>query len=422
MSIYNIESRQHQDTFSITQRTLITLNTLCNTRNTFCIAQYILHLLIHLPRSTHHSIPSASFNMLKATLLLLASCSISTALSLRQTAEVCTAGDQIIDGRFCSVSCGKDRAGGDYDQHPVSGISACAKLCADDTRCSTAQYAESNGYCYLKDVRHDLVDHVTVDSIDCAVCTAETKIINGRTCTTKCGTERAGGNIGDAIQVGSISACATACSNNANCVTAQYHEGTGYCYLKGVRNEERPDPSVESIDCEPLSGTTPAPSTPTTPTCTEVTVVYDSESRVCTLRCATDRPGGDYASRQAATAQDCMDACVGDSNCMTAQFANNYCYLKNTLNAFTSNDNVQTIDCTSNSGVSHIHRTDSLNYLTNLNRTVKTGLRRRHYKIWATKTGPTRNLLGLRHHQHLLECVQEESSGMTRTAFDTNNE
>ena len=94
---------------------------------------------------------------------------------------------------------------------------------------------------------------------------------------------------------------------------------------------------------------TPAPDAPTqcpaSFTCPENNgCSYTDGSRTLTLTCGVDFYGGDFANQYAASLQACTQACAGDAQCVAASFVGGKgagtCYLKNTKNGGSSNDNV----------------------------------------------------------------------------------
>ena len=80
-------------------------------------------------------------------------------------------------------------------------------------------------------------------------------------------------------------------------------------------------------------------------TCTSGPV--SSNGRNCTVSCGLDHPGGDYSSMYTADFQTCIDTCVGDQKCATAQYSqqNSYCYLKKATNLATTSSNVNSVVC-----------------------------------------------------------------------------
>ena len=79
----------------------------------------------------------------------------------------CQSGPVTLNGRSCNVQCGIDRPGGDYGAKFTGSFDGCMAACAADTRCLTAQYHISNGYCYLKNTRNKAVADANDDTIDC---------------------------------------------------------------------------------------------------------------------------------------------------------------------------------------------------------------------------------------------------------------
>lgn len=49
-----------------------------------------------------------------------------------------------LNGQQCSIQCGVDRHGGNYDAIQTGNYLACASACAGDSNCITAQYNEGN--------------------------------------------------------------------------------------------------------------------------------------------------------------------------------------------------------------------------------------------------------------------------------------
>lgn len=144
------------------------------------------------------------------------------------------------------------------------------------------------------------------------------------------------------MYTGSLDDCAQACASDMNCVTAQYSEINGYCYLKSTMNGLVANDGVDTVDCDLQAGTIgglPVHS------CGVRTGFIDG--RLCTQRCNVDRPGGDYNAFMSGTVIACARACAADDACVSAQFltTNNYCYMKNVKNDQVTSSIVDTIDC-----------------------------------------------------------------------------
>ncbi|KPI45005.1 uncharacterized protein AB675_2387 [Cyphellophora attinorum] len=92
---------------------------------------------------------------------------IAAVLSITTTAAAqCApgAGPRIINGRTCTVQCGIDRRGGDYDRAYTGTFEGCIQLCAAASTCVTAQYHGKTGWCYLKDSRNPAETNVDDDT------------------------------------------------------------------------------------------------------------------------------------------------------------------------------------------------------------------------------------------------------------------
>lgn len=162
------------------------------------------------------------------------------------TVDCCpTPNTDATSGRVCKTTCGQDRPGGDYKAVYTGSVDGCIGACSSDSKCATAQYSLSNGYCYLKTTLHDFSAQLNVDSIDCC---PGPKTIGSKTCTTTCGIDRPGGDIG-AVYAGSVDACISACASSAECKTANYSLENGYCYLKNASNPSTPSQNIDTIDC-----------------------------------------------------------------------------------------------------------------------------------------------------------------------------
>lgn len=172
---------------------------------------------------------------------------------------------------------------------------------------------------------------------DCSTTQLSQTFANGVTCTGVCKGDRHGGDYGNAY-AGNFLKCAQICAAEplGKCLSAQYNEGNGYCYLKGVINNlDTASTNTDTWDC------CPGPQTYTTST----------GSVTCTPKCGTDRQGGDYARTQTNSFGQCIQLCGADPNCVTAQYhnSNGYCYFKNVVNAPNTDLGVQTVDCVASS-------------------------------------------------------------------------
>ena len=79
----------------------------------------------------------------------------------------CSAKTQTLNGRSCKITCNQDRPGGDYGRSQKKNLQSCAQACAADTRCTSAQYKEDNGFCYFKGSRNGAIYKNGVETIDC---------------------------------------------------------------------------------------------------------------------------------------------------------------------------------------------------------------------------------------------------------------
>jgi hypothetical protein len=82
--------------------------------------------------------------------------------------------------------------------------------------------------------------------------------ISGTTCTQECNTDRFGGDF-HSIQVASVQECALACNQDDRCLTAQYHNGNHFCYLKSALNGPQNSDVVDGIVCRQPSVPTQDP-------------------------------------------------------------------------------------------------------------------------------------------------------------------
>lgn len=194
-----------------------------------------------------------------AFLLTQGLCLISAALAATTTtsSNVCTPTTQTISGRTCNLSCGTDRPGGDFSSVRTSSINGCIQACATEARCLTAQYVESSGYCYLKNLVSQAAAAEGVDTVDCSTatassCTPLTTTVSGRSCTISCGQDRPGGDY-QAIQANSLNACVSACASDQQCTDAQYRQSTNFCYLKNTITDPTAAADVSSVVCNTLS-------------------------------------------------------------------------------------------------------------------------------------------------------------------------
>jgi hypothetical protein len=180
--------------------------------------------------------------------------------------SVCHAGRKTINGQQYTVSCGLDRLGGDYDRLQTSW-DGCIAACGADSTCQTAQYHDDNGYCYLKNFINPAVATSGEYTVDLgSACKESTTVsLNGVQCSIECGIDRHGGDYSQ-VNAGNYLACASACAADSKCVTAQYNEGNGYCYLKNADNGQVSSTDTDSIVCVRSGTTTSTTSTTTTTT------------------------------------------------------------------------------------------------------------------------------------------------------------
>ena len=173
-------------------------------------------------------------------------------------------------------------------------------------------------------------------------CTAgfSTTNVNGLTCVSECNTDHGGGDYG-ATYTGSFSGCVTACTQDANCKTAQYNRGNGVCYLKNAINPASSSDNTDSITCQQPS-TQPAQSA-----CTAGFSTTNVDGLTCTSECNTDHAGGDYSAVYTGYFSGCVSACTQDATCKTAQYnrGNQVCYLKNAVNPGSPSGNTDSITC-----------------------------------------------------------------------------
>jgi hypothetical protein len=172
------------------------------------------------------------------------------ALAAPQKRSICHAGQNTINGQLYTTSCGLDRVGGDYGREGPVSWSQCQSDCAADSTCVTAQYHEDNQFCYFKNVVNGGQVSSGEDTIDLgSACQQDTTLtLNGLQCTISCGVDHHGGDY-NGYYVGNYLACANACAGDANCKTAQYNEGNGYCYLKNTVNPAVSSTNTDSIIC-----------------------------------------------------------------------------------------------------------------------------------------------------------------------------
>ncbi|KAF2207325.1 hypothetical protein CERZMDRAFT_107853 [Cercospora zeae-maydis SCOH1-5] len=145
----------------------------------------------------------------------------------------CRAGQTTIDGQQFTTQCDVDRAGNNFGEPIQTSASGCRAACAADTNCVTGNYHSSNGFCYLKNSQNQLsIEQGTYTYDRGNGCTSN---INVNGCTVQCDTDSPGNDI-SGTYTGSYAGCAVLCKANAQCVTAQYNAGNGYCYQKSRIN------------------------------------------------------------------------------------------------------------------------------------------------------------------------------------------
>ena len=132
-----------------------------------------------------------------------------------------------------------------------TSFDGCIAACGADATCQTAQYHENNGYCYLKNSVNGAIQASGEDTVDLgSVCQQSTTVtVSGMQCSISCGVDRRGGDMSN-TRTGNYLACAQACADNSNCVTAQYNERNGYCYLKNQLNPASDSTDTDTIVCD----------------------------------------------------------------------------------------------------------------------------------------------------------------------------
>lgn len=173
----------------------------------------------------------------------------ATALAVVLPRTGCRAGRSTINGQLYTISCGLDRLGGDSGRTSGISFATCQSNCAADSTCVTAQYHESIQTCYYKKDVNPAVLADGHDTIDLGIgCNSGPQTINGVTCNVKCGQDSRGGDYASSY-TGNYLACASACSADSNCVTAQYNEENGYCYRKNAINGFEASSNTDSVVC-----------------------------------------------------------------------------------------------------------------------------------------------------------------------------
>ncbi|GIZ42833.1 hypothetical protein CKM354_000608600 [Cercospora kikuchii] len=160
----------------------------------------------------------------------------------------CRAGQTTIDGQLFTTQCDVDRAGNNFGNPVRTTPSGCAAACAADSTCVTSQYNTGNGFCYLKNSPNQLSLVPGTNTYDRGSgCTSN---INVSGCTVQCDTDSPGNDL-SGTYTGSYAQCAVLCSQNVQCVTAQYNAGNGYCYQKSRVNGDgfRPVAGTHSLVC-----------------------------------------------------------------------------------------------------------------------------------------------------------------------------
>jgi hypothetical protein len=180
--------------------------------------------------------------------LLLALLSATT-LATPTKRSICNAGRKTINGQEYTVSCGMDRLGGDYARQQ-SSWDDCISACGADSTCLTAQYHEDSGWCYLKNSVNPPVASSGEDTVDLgSSCKQDmTVTLNGLQCTITCGVDHAGGNY-NTIASDNYLACAQACASDIHCITAQFNELNGQCYMKNSVNAAISSTTTDTISC-----------------------------------------------------------------------------------------------------------------------------------------------------------------------------
>ena len=182
----------------------------------------------------------------------------ASAAAISVGASVCISGPVTSNGRSCTVECGVDHPGGDYSSLYTADFQTCIDACTADSGCATAQYSNTNSYCYLKGVVDPSSNNVNVNSVVCQAptpppappapdtCTAGSVKLNGRSGALQCGIDYPGGDYASQY-TGSLVACENLCAADLNCLTAQYSKDTKYCYLKSTVQPSKLNGEINSI-------------------------------------------------------------------------------------------------------------------------------------------------------------------------------
>jgi len=251
----------------------------------------------------------------------------------------------------------------------ASTLEECINLCASTNGCLDLSYV--NSMCYLKSIATTGTSNPAVigaklvsasgasstttssapaatgNSTSLSCPTNDGQVYNGF--TIHCNTDYAGGDMGF-VSASTLESCINTCSSTAGCVDASY---TGsICYLKNTvtagvsSNGIIGFQKVGAVSASTTGSGTFASNATTTATASATATGLScpgSDQKTYqgfTIYCATDFFGGDMGNQYMPTLEGCISLCASTSGCVDISYANNICYLKNTLESSVSNSAV----------------------------------------------------------------------------------
>jgi hypothetical protein len=246
-----------------------------------------------------------------------------------------------------NVQCGVDYPGtGDIGMTTEAALVDCIDSCRGTPECVAVVY--SGNACYHKDntigepVRNAAVSGAIQQGFTPAPPTPDPAA--GNTCPSAdgtiydgyliaCDTDYFGGDL-TSTTTATFEDCIAACTANGACVDVSYVSGS--CYLKsvltaksttvGVWNAKSLNPVVNPVTtlaCPAADGTS-----------------QTVNGADFTVACYTDYPGGDYRNLYTEDFSGCLSECASDVQCTDVAWNHGSCYLKSTLVAAVTNENV----------------------------------------------------------------------------------
>lgn len=247
---------------------------------------------------------------------------------------------QAANGGTYQVLCSLDSFGGDISGASSPSLSACIETCDKTTDCVDVSYV--GGACWMKRQISSYYSNTAVISakkvtLSCANGAGDGTIItasNGGSYQVLCSQDSYGGDISGGPSP-SLSACMNTCDQTTGCVDVSYTGGN--CWLKSSISGFYLNTNVISgkkITAPIATVSTATNTTATSLSCTNNasngTVYKATNGGSYTVRCQTDRYGGDIGFRTTTSLATCVDACDATSGCVDVSFVGGTpnCWLK----------------------------------------------------------------------------------------------